>query len=159
MLYIYIFFCLVLRHPNRLLLGSFVNCPFRTWTEDVLCPHSCNSQQTSAPDLLPPHRSKVQWSNRTFQEKKHQRKGHSKSLPGSKWKTSKSLNSIKTYLTWWHSDVTGWNRPTSTNCILVCRLNYLSRNLGGTSQWLQTSRFCLGCGITRQNKTTVNGDH
>lgn len=48
-----------------------------------------------------------------FRKKEHLRKGHSESLPGSHWKTSKSLNSIKTHLTWWHSDVTGCNRPTA----------------------------------------------
>lgn len=37
----------------------------------------------------------------------------------------KSLNSIKTYLTWWHSDVTGCNGPTPTDCNMS---SYPSKN-------------------------------
>lgn len=83
--------------------GSFVNCPFRSWTEHVLCPLSCNSQQTSACDLLPPHWSKVRWSNRTFLENEYLHKGHSKKLPSSYWKTAKSFNhrGISDMMTQW----------------------------------------------------------
>ncbi len=104
-----IFFILRLRHPNRLLLGSLVNCPFRTWTVDVLCPLSCNSQQTSAPDLLPPHWSKVQWSNRTFQERNTNAKAIQKASLAdtekhpSLWTLSKHI---------WHDDTVMWQAAT-----------------------------------------------
>lgn len=75
-------FCLILWlwNPNRLQEGSSVESLLRTWTEDVLCPLPCNSRHSSAPDLLPHHQTKVQWSDRTFKEKEHLHKGCTKSL-------------------------------------------------------------------------------
>ena len=53
-----LFLTLMLHTSNR--LRGFINCPFRTREEDVLCPLSCNSQKTLAPNLWPLRWSKVQ---------------------------------------------------------------------------------------------------